>query len=70
MVFPHDDDFARVVGPVAAPPFAVVIGGVGVKARARIVRVAFACGFRFFRFFLSAGGGELAGLPLRRALLT
>ena len=46
MVFADDGHGAGVIGPVAAAPFAVVVGGRGVQAGPAVVRIA--AGFRFF----------------------
>jgi len=58
MVFPHHRHGSRVLGSVAAAPFAVVVGGIGIEAGAGVVGIAFA-GFFFGRCF-SAGflGGK------------
>jgi hypothetical protein len=72
MVFADDGDRARVIGTVPAAAFAVVIRGIGVEARSRVVRVAFApffgdrfCFFRFSFF----GERELPGFRFFPMLL-
>ncbi len=49
VIFPNDRDFTRVVRPVPASAFAVVVGGVRIQAGAFIIRVAFGSfGWGFF----------------------
>jgi len=53
VVVAHDFNRSRVVRPVAAAAFAVVVGDIGIEAGAAVVGIAFArFGFRrFFPFF-------------------